>query len=241
VTGTGRTPRAAVVALLPPAVAACVLVLLWAATTGPVRVFGPGSDDAVSATPPSTTPSPTADEAGDLPTYRDLTRDVRPTWDGSWVGELLLYTLLIGLALGALVLLRRLWRHRWRPPQRPTVVGDDVVTVDALATALEEDADAQLDAVAEGGPRDGIVACWLRLEEIAAAAGHAARPSETSAELVTRLLVDLDLDPRPIGRLAALYREARFSEHRLGEDSRAEARSALRALHDELRARGRVP
>ena len=90
-----------------------------------------------------------------------------------------------------------------------------------------------------GGPRDGIVACWVRLEEIVAAAGLAPRRSETSAELVTRLLMALDLDPRAIGRLAALYREARFSEHHLGEDRRAEARSALRALHEDLRSRGR--
>jgi hypothetical protein len=46
----------------------------------------------------------------------------------------------------------------------------------------------------------------------------------------------LDLDPHAIGELARLYREARFSEHELGEDVRARAREALRLLERDLGA-----
>ncbi len=239
-TGKGRPPRATTVALLPVVVVLGLLVLVWAAATGPVRLFGPAAERSVTLTPPRTAPSPTASQSSGMPTYRELTKGVRPTWDGSWVRELVLYALLIAVVLGVLAALRSMWRHRWRPPERPAAVEVDVVTGDALAAAIEEDADAQLEAVDRGGPRDGIVACWVRLEEIVAAAGLTPRRSETSAELVKRLLVALDLDPRAIGRLAVLYREARFSEHHLGEDRRAEARSALRALHEDLRSRGRV-
>ena len=73
------------------------------------------------------------------------------------------------------------------------------------------------------------MACWLRLEEVVAEAGVPPRRSETSAEFVVRVLHSLDLDPRAIGALAALYREARFSEHELGEDARTAARAALAA------------
>ena len=55
-----------------------------------------------------------------------------------------------------------------------------------------------------------------------------------------RALHTLDLDPRAIGSLAALYREARFSEHELGEAARDDARSALQRLRDDLRSHGTV-
>ena len=64
--------------------------------------------------------------------------------------------------------------------------------------------------------------------------------AETSAEYVVRVLRALDLEPRPIAILAQLFREARFSEHPLGEDARSRARSALEALHGELADRGAV-
>jgi hypothetical protein len=44
----------------------------------------------------------------------------------------------------------------------------------------------------------------------------------------------LDLDPRAIGELSHLYREARFSEHELDETARTTARSALQQLHSDL-------
>jgi hypothetical protein len=48
------------------------------------------------------------------------------------------------------------------------------------------------------------------------------------------------VDPGSIGRLAALYREARFSGHPLGEDARTAAEAALRQLHQDLGAAGTV-
>jgi hypothetical protein len=40
-----------------------------------------------------------------------------------------------------------------------------------------------------------------------------------------------------VARLAALYREARFSEHRLTEADREEAAAALDAVHADLQRR----
>ena len=49
----------------------------------------------------------------------------------------------------------------------------------------------------DGPVDDVIVACWVRLEDAAAAAGSGRRPSETSAELAVRVLDQL---PRAAGR-----------------------------------------
>ena len=154
--------------------------------------------------------------------------------DLSWVGQLLGYAAVLAACFGAYLLLRALWRNRWRPPERPEEVEFEALTAEAMAEVLEEDSRARLDAVETGGPRDGIVACWLRLEQSVAACGVQPRPAETSTELVTRVLHSLDVDPRSAATLARLYREARFSEHVLGEESREQARAALRTLHADL-------
>jgi Domain of unknown function (DUF4129) len=99
------------------------------------------------------------------------------------------------------------------------------------------DVDAQLAALAEGSPRNAIVACWLRLEDDVADAGLPRQPAETSAEFTERVLGSYALDPRPIGELAALYREARFSLHELGQADRQRAIVALRQIHGALEPR----
>ena len=56
---------------------------------------------------------------------------------------------------------------------------------------------------------------------------------------MVRFLHALDVDPRPVARLADLYREARFSTHPMGERrERARAEDALAAVHDELARAG---
>ena len=99
------------------------------------------------------------------------------------------------------------------------------------------DVDAQLDALAEGSPRNAIVACWLRLEDDVAEAGLPRLVSETSAEFTERVLGSYALDPAPISELAALYREARFSIHELGQAERQRAITALRQIHVALAPR----
>ena len=55
--------------------------------------------------------------------------------------------------------------------------------------------------------------------------------SETSAEYVARVVASGSVNAGPIGELAALYREARFSRHDLGDEHRARAFASLeRAL-----------
>lgn len=235
-TGT-RRPLLSPAALVPSAVALGLLVAVWAATTGPVGMLrSPGR---LTTPAPHTEPAQTATADQGPGNLREVTKDVQLQFDLSWLGDLIAWTVLIGVCLAALIGARWLWVHRWHRPDRPEAVDFEVLP-DAVSEALRADAAAQLRAVEDGSPRNGIVACWLRLQEVLTEAGVAPRRSETSAEFVVRTLHSIDIDPRAIGELAALYREARFSAHELGEDRRTAAREALHALHEELRARGAV-
>jgi hypothetical protein len=90
--------------------------------------------------------------------------------------------------------------------------------------------------VAQGQARDGIILCWHRLEQLAAEAGFARLPADTSTDLAGRLLHALPLSAEPLNRLASLYREARFSSHPLSADAVAQARADLAQLRSELAA-----
>jgi len=88
----------------------------------------------------------------------------------------------------------------------------------------------------QGGPGDGVLACWVRLERAAAEAGtHRAAP-DTPSELAGKLIDRHGVSSGPLLRLAELYREARFSRHAVPESARAEARAALERLRAELAA-----
>ena len=186
--------------------------------------------------PPQPTASPT-DGFTQAPNLNELTKNVKPLYDLSWLGDLIANAVLLIVVAAVVVGLRWVWITAGTRPSRPEEVEFDVLP-ERIVEALRRDRATQLEAVAEGSPRNGIVACWLRLQEILAGAGVPRDRAETSAEFVVRALHALDLDPRPIAVLAALFREARFSQHPVEEDARARARSALEALHDEARGAG---
>jgi hypothetical protein len=91
-----------------------------------------------------------------------------------------------------------------------------------------------LRSASEGSPRNAIVATWIRLEEATVTAGFEPHIWETPAEFVRRALTTYAVDAHDIGRLADLYREARFSGHRLTEEHRDEAIGCLRRLRVQL-------
>lgn len=87
-----------------------------------------------------------------------------------------------------------------------------------------------LTAVAIGDANRAIVACWIRLEQIAEDCGYVRLPSETSTELVTKWLGATSLPTGPLGELAQLYREARYSGHAMSAAATDRARTALTQL-----------
>lgn len=145
--------------------------------------------------------------------------------------------LLVGLAVAAVavVLVAVAWgvRSLWRRPRVTAIESHEApLSPDELAAA----AALQRARLGEGTPRNAIVAAWVELEAAAARAGAARDPAETSSEYVERVLRSWPVDAAAISRFAALYREARFSEHELDESHRAAAAQALDTLETQLAA-----
>lgn len=146
------------------------------------------------------------------------------------VAGALLLTILFSLRF---VILRR--RLKGDAPLRGDAVAPP--SVELVDSADVEAAIAQtLAGLDEGSPRNAVVACWVRLEELAAARGLERRPADTPAEFVSRALGTYRLDPAALQRLAELYREARFSRHTIGEQHRDEARGCLERLGQGIAA-----
>ena len=210
------------------------VMLVWAATTGPVGVVGESQrkpSDSASVEPPLPRPSETVQ-----PDQEPDAQTGEASKVATWAGDLFTYLALIGglwfLTMVVRALLLRLAR---KLPEKQLVVDmDPLPDVEAGRDALSRDRDRHETALAATDIRNGIVACWVLLEESAARAGVARRPAETATEFVVRFLHAIDVDPRPVAVLAGLYHEARFSTHALPEDCRARAEQALAGIHLDL-------
>lgn len=218
--------------------AGALTLLLWVTSSRPVTVLGPPQDpfELPRATVRPRTPGP--QPSGTPPPQPSI--DMSKVHDGSTVFGLLLTILAVLVAVlvvaaVAYYVYRLVRFRRDRPRETAFEVLPDV------ATSVVEDAESQFAALAEGRPRNAIVACWLRLEEAVAGAGLPRRPSETSAEFTARVLTGLAVDPDSVHELAHLYRVARFSTHDLGEADRDRAVSALRLTHEGLQRVGETP
>ena len=219
-------PVLAVVALLGAAMLAAVY-------SNPRIARAPLDRGGVPAAPAEEPRNPPAETA--LPTESALPQSNRelPGW---------IFGLLSGLCAAAIVivLLSLLWvmlRDRLLH-RRGTIVSDPGrapmlgQTQSQVRVAVEEGL-ADLD-VADQDPRRAIIACWLRLEEAATAAGTARRIGDTSTDLVRRLLSAHAVSAEALDALASVYREARFAAHSIGADLRDQARAALLQLRHEL-------
>jgi uncharacterized membrane protein YidH (DUF202 family) len=102
-----------------------------------------------------------------------------------------------------------------------------------LASALD---DALDDLRAETDPRKAIIAAYASLERVLAANGAPRIRSETADEYLVRVLHDLELTPEAIGRLTALFTQAKFSHHAVDTSMKESAIAALEQVRDELRA-----
>jgi hypothetical protein len=235
--------RAGVVAVSTVVVTTLLAVLLvaWAASIGPgVVLRGDGTARA------SVTASPT-EESSDASQSEEEILDP----DDSTAGDTNAFTILAlvlnaacVVVAGYLVFRGARWTvrvRRERDRRRTRARAEDAAGVEMLGTGgtvareMLADAAAQRAVLAEGDSRNAVVACWSRFEEQAGAAGVERHPWETSAEYTLRVLDLVDVDTPAVARLAALFREARFSEHPVTEQHRAEALEALDAIHRALR------
>jgi hypothetical protein len=129
--------------------------------------------------------------------------------------------------------LRPTVRHRRRrlPGTRATATADRPPDEQDLVAAV----DASLATLAHGSdPRAAVIACWVRLQDLAAAAGVDGRHADTADDLVWRLLRAHRVDEPALADLAEVYRWARYSPHLVDEQMSRHAREALERLRQAL-------
>jgi hypothetical protein len=144
--------------------------------------------------------------------------------------------LVVGVTAGLRLLLRRRRLEGTMLP-RTTTETEAEPEADPPDELVGEVADSVW-SVTAGNPRNAIVATWIRLEDALVAAGFEPRAAETPTEFVRRTLTTFALEEHAIGRLADLYREARFSTHELTERHRDDAVACLQQLNRQLARSG---
>jgi MFS family permease len=117
--------------------------------------------------------------------------------------------------LGLTVLLRR------DTPSPQATTG--AKTAEAVGFAIDELED-------EVDPRRAVIRAYAAMEGSLAKQGLPRRATETPFEYLVRILERA----RPAARLTALFEQAKFSDHKIGEDMAREALGALRDLRAEL-------
>lgn len=232
-----------------------MVLVAWATLIGPDEVFtGPGRIErtftettrtclpleVVSTAPDGAVTTETPDNPQNLPycgepdrSRSDAADVVNQSEPPLWL-KLLVWAFLCAVAAAMLalvvyvaVLVREQMRGRQRQAARERVEFTTLGEPARLVEAITSDAVEQDGLLREGDPRNAIVAAWLRFEVQGDAAGVGRKPWETSSEYALRILDLVSADSGAVNRLAGLYREARFSDHPITEDHRAEALDAL--------------
>lgn len=169
-----------------------------------------------------------------------------PGLDGAAAPDLTWLWILVNLLTLALVGALIVWvlrlgtRRRWLLSRLSPAPVPTPVSVPALPEVPQEllgqAATDRRTALAEGEPRNAIVACWVQLQESLERAGILAQPWQSPTEYVTAVLSRWSVQPSALAQLAAGYREARFSDHPIDEAARARAIDALDQVHADLQS-----
>nr|WP_223241781.1 DUF4129 domain-containing protein [Streptomyces sp. CBMA123] len=222
----GPTPRAerlraAAMRLLPLAAAAVpvlLLVLNRRAAPGQPRLpheLVVPTVRPVPPTPPDRTPAPDVLGVG--------------LGLGALAVALLLLAATVALLVGLVALRRR--RAEKVPTVPPAVVAAGPASPeDALAEAVTSGRRAL-----EGtDARAAVIACYAAMEGSLADSGLPRHAWESPTDLLLRALSDERIDAAGARELTALFREARYSSHRMDDDQVRRARTALDAIAARL-------
>jgi hypothetical protein len=220
-------------------VAGVAALLALAAVTVPRSALGIGPVEPILQDPPRLTehpfePPPTASPVPSAAAAPE--RAALPDWVVTAVTVLCVAVVVAVVAVLAFVLIRDAARRRLAR-RRPAPTSDQALSdraADEVVAAVEAGLVELSDQDAD--PRRAVIACWVRLEEAAAAAGTPRHIGDTPTDLVARLLGAHHVSGNVLAALAHLYREARYGTHTVDERMRAEALSALHRVRGELRA-----
>ncbi|MFI5890725.1 DUF4129 domain-containing protein [Actinoplanes sp. NPDC051513] len=215
---------------------AAVLALLFVTALAATR-SSPQLDqiqpDATPTTPPllpKTQPSATSGAQQPPEAARGL-----PEWLGTAALYLLLLIAVVVLVIVVWAIVRDQARRRARKGRSGAVESKQGArTAEEIAAALDAGLEELSDT--DRDPRRAVIACWVRLEQAAAAAGTPRSPGDSPTDLVGRLLREQQVDGQVLAALLEVYREARYATHTVDDQMRRQARSALERLRADLGA-----
>ncbi len=203
--------------------------LVVAALGQPVSLLSrPADVQTIPPQPPPTSPHPAAT------TPQPTATSTATPFDPSPVLVALVQVILVLAALAVVLALVQLIRTLLRRRPHLELHEEPDFAIPLVPGELLDAARARLQDLESGEPRNAIVAAWLGLETSAAATGLPRLPAETSTDYTERVIGVWPVDSERLGDLAALYREARFSVHELGETHRDRAINDLRVLIADL-------
>jgi hypothetical protein len=211
--------------------AATLLLAAWVSAAGPVGVFARQDFSGKESSEPGKDFGPGAIPSA---TGRGL-KGAEVRHSDPWlvtVVELAMKLVLVAVVVIVLVAIGRALLDRWHTRE---VTEDQVAVADIVPEVLLEAALEGERQLSRGTPANAVIAAWVALEDACRAAGVRDDDSRTAAELVTTVLRSHRVDRGPLDTLAALYREARFSAHPIGEDQRTTARESLVQVQADLR------
>lgn len=209
--------------------AVVMAALVVAAMGEPVSLLsGPAVVQTVPPLPTVTSSQPSA-----TPPLPTATSTSTP-FDPSPVLIVLVQVILVLAALAVVLVLAQLIRSLLRRRPHLELHEEPDFAIPLVPSELLEAGRERLQDLESGEPRNAIVAAWLGLETSAAATGLPRLPAETSTDYTERVIGVWPVDSERLGDLAALYREARFSVHELGETHRDRAINDLRVLIADL-------
>ena len=189
----------------------------------------PSVDDGPPLLPAQPLQTPAGETGGTSPQADGL-----PGWIGSAALVVLAIAALVMIALLIWAIIRDQARRRARRAGRLVPAADEPRTAEDLVAALDAGLEELSDA--DRDPRRAVIACWVRLEQAAAAAGTTRHAGDSPTDLVGRLLREQRVDAAVLAALLEVYRQARYATHTVDDQMRMQARSALQRLRADLGA-----
>jgi hypothetical protein len=188
-----------------------------------------------AATPPPRLLPPDAHQTADAgPASARSAPSGLPDWIGAVALTVLIIVAVVFAALLIWAFVRDQVRRQGRRGPRPTPAVTTQPNADELVAAVDAGLEDLSDT--DRDPRRAVIACWVRLEQAAAAAGTPRHPGDTPSDLVGRLLAEQRVDAHLLSALRDVYREARYATHAVDNRMREQATSALQRLRTDLGA-----